>query len=121
MLYCADDATVGGKNYRELAIIRFDGESWDQDEKVSNNRRVAKNIDFISWDKWREGNKLGVDCVLDITRKNNAIIMQTEINGLSLKNITTIEDYPITKIYVAVTGDQVAVTDIHIKKTQEGY
>lgn len=121
VLYCADDATVGGKNYRELAIIRFDGESWDQDEKVSNNMMVSKNIDFISWDKWREGNKLGVDCVLDITRKNNSIIMQTEINGLSLKNITTIEDYPITKIYVAVTGDQVAVTDIHIKKTQEGY
>lgn len=117
VLYTSDDGEINGKNYRELALIRFDGECWDSEEKISNNMIISKNIDFINWDHWRESNKLGEDSSVEITRKADTIVTQVDVGGLSLKNITTINDSTLlgSKIYMSITGDQCAITNIRIK------
>ncbi|MBR1440639.1 MAG: hypothetical protein IJ589_05375 [Lachnospiraceae bacterium] len=46
-------------------------------------------------------------------REENRIITITENQGLSLKVITTIEDKP-KEVYVALTGDQCAITGIRV-------
>ncbi len=40
--------------------------------------------------------------------------MQTENLGIALKSSTTIVD-DIENVYIALTGDRVAISDIHVK------
>ncbi len=117
VLFYSDNGRIDGENYREIALIRFDGESWDSEEKIHNNLLLSKEIDFVSWDHWRERNKQGEDCTVEILRKKNTIATCINAGGLSLKNLTDIDDETIDTIYVSLTGDQCALTNIWIKNS----
>ena len=67
------------------------------------------------WDAWKKFNKEGFDCTISFSREKNFIIATTENAGISVKCITEIKD-GTDNIYIALTGDQVAITGIHIKK-----
>ena len=56
-------------------------------------------------------NKQGLDCTINISRKNNVITLSTENAGIVINSVTTILDGN-DDIYVALTGDQCAVTNI---------
>ena len=58
-------------------------------------------------------NKKGFDCTVRIHREENKITVTTENGGISIKSITTIKEMP-PEIYVALTGDQCAITNIRI-------
>lgn len=115
VLYTSDNGKAYGPNYRELALIRFDGECWDEKQLVSNNIQINRTEAFTGWENWKINNKQGVDCNAQITRKDNSIITHIEYNGLELKNITTLPSGEIPKVYVSITGDQCAITNIWIK------
>ena len=54
-----------------------------------------------------------MDCKIELHREGNKITVFTENSGIAIKSITTIKaDAP--EIYVSLTGDQVAITNIHI-------
>ena len=59
--------------------------------------------------------KQGLDCVVEIRREGSRIIMRTENAGVAIIGTTTILD-GTEDIYLAITGDQCAVTDIRFKK-----
>ena len=65
----------------------------------------------MGWDGWKERNKQGLDCEVTISRDHNRITMQTENLGISIHSTTTILDN-VQNVYVALTGDQCAITDI---------
>lgn len=113
IIFSADDAQMGGENYREFAFIRFDGESWQDDPCASNRLIVNYNEEFTGWDDWKVGNKAGRDCELSVVRNDNQLIMTTECGGIELKNFTTIEG-EIPKLYLAFSGDQCVIENIHI-------
>ena len=115
VLFTSDNGRIGGENYRELALIRFDGECWDAEDNIRNRMQVSKNEDFVSWDSWRERNKQGVDTLVEIIRDGGRIVTKIDVGGMTLNNTTTIENEEIPKIYVSITGDQCAVTNIWIK------
>ena len=46
-------------------------------------------------------------------RKDNVITIKTENLGIELENTTTIDEDK-GRVYAALTGDQVAITDIRI-------
>ena len=115
VLFTSDNGRIGGENYRELALIRFDGECWDAEDNIQNRMQVSKNEDFVSWDSWRERNKQGVDTLVEIIREGERIVTKIDVGGMTLNNTTTIENEEIPKIYVSITGDQCAVTNIWIK------
>lgn len=118
VLYYSDDKKVNGTNYREFALIRLDGESWNMDSSADNKIFVYKDQDFRDWDAWKKKNKEGVDCEVTIAMEGNLITVFTDENGLKIKNVTTINgSYPCA--YVAITGDQVALTNIHITRKEE--
>ena len=74
---------------------------------------ISKNDDFDGWEAWKALNKAGMDCKIEIHRDGNKITTFTENSGIAIKSITTIKaDAP--EIYVSLTGDQVAITNIHI-------
>ncbi len=115
VIFSSEDGMVNGENYREYALIRFDGESCDSHEISDNRLIVNKNDSFIGWDKWKEKNKEGFYSKVSFLAEGNKITATTENHGISIKNITTILD-GTKDIYVAITGDQCAITDIKIEK-----
>ena len=62
----------------------------------------------------KEQNKEGVECEVTFERKGNTIITTTENLGIYIENTTIIKENP-GKIYVALTGDRVALTDIRLR------
>ena len=110
-VFSAADGRVNGRDFREYILLRLDGENWGSDEHVENNVVVEKRPDFVGWDEWKERNRQGLDCVVTIRREKNQITMQTENLGISIHSTTTILDN-VQNVYVALTGDQCAITDI---------
>ncbi len=111
-LFYSDDKKVGGKGYREFVVVRLDGENWEENQQAKNTMLISKNDDFDGWEAWKALNKAGMDCKIEIHRDGNKITTFTENSGIAIKSITTIKaDAP--EIYVSLTGDQVAITNIH--------
>ena len=114
LIYSSENGKLTGTKYKELACIRLDGEDATNNGVTENNLTVHKNDEFISWDEWKQINKTGFECDVIFKRRKNKIILITENQGISIKNVTTL---PSDKenIYVALTGDQCALTDIRIR------
>ena len=118
VLYYSDDHKVNGSNYREFALIRLDGESWNMDSAADNKMLVFKNEKFENWESWKAQNKIGVDIEATIMMDKNVITVLAEENGLMIKNYTTINgSFP--GAYLALTGDQCAITNIRITRKEE--
>ena len=115
-IFSSGDGTVGGKDFRELALMRLDGECWEGDPVCSMALKVTKTTDFKDWNVWKEYNKNGYDVTVNIERDGNEIHTTTTNGGISL-NATTIMSSEIKPIYIALTGDQCAITNIKIRKS----
>jgi len=104
-----------GDDYKEYALIRLDGENWEAIGVATNKLNVIKNDDFVSWEQWKEANKKGYDCTLTFSRHDNVITTVTENCGISIKNETTIIE-SADDVYVSLSGDQCALTNIRIER-----
>lgn len=114
LIYSSEDGKVNGKDYKEYALIRLDGEGWVSKGTADNQLKVNHMDDFGGWEEWKEQNKAGFDCTATFERSGNVITMTTRNLGLAIKNTTTILD-GANKVYVALTGDQCALTNIKVK------
>ena len=113
-IYYSDDKKSQGEGYKEYALIRLDGEAWEEGEYSSNRMSMKKEDSFHGWEEWKEISKAGYDSSVVLRRSGNKITTITENNGISIKNVTTIYD-EVGEVYVCLTGDQVALTDIRIR------
>lgn len=113
LLYTSDDGSVGGPNYKEFNLIKLDGEDQGDGEYAKNRFVMKKTEEFPGWDAWKEANKEGINCEVFLERKGSHIILKTENLGISIENTTILKE-DNTKVYVALTGDQVALTDIRV-------
>jgi len=104
---------MNGEGFREFALIRMDGECWEADANAVNKLQINKTEDFQGWDGWKEQNKKGVDIEVSIRRNGNEVSIWTEDCGISIRNLTTIND-AVDEVYFALTGDQCAITGIKI-------
>ena len=111
LLYTSDGGQVSDPGYRELACIRIDGEDATIDGIGKNEITVDRHEDFKGWDAWKKYNKKGFDCEVSFRRRRNVITLFTENMGISIKNVTTVPD-GVFDVYVALTGDRCAITDI---------
>ncbi len=113
ILFYSDDKTIGGEGYLEYAVIKLNGEVSGNDAVANNNSVIKRDDGFPGWDVWKTANKKGMECRVDFIVEKNKIILFTENFGISIENTTTILD-GTDVCYVALTGDQVAITDIRI-------
>ena len=113
VLFYSPDRVPEGDEYKEYALIRLDGENWEGGDLVSNKTIVNMSDDFMGWEEWKEENKKGFDCTVSFQRDGNKIITTTENLGISVNVTTTIVD-DISDVYVSLTGDQCALTNIRI-------
>jgi hypothetical protein len=70
---------------------------------------------FDGWDAWKEANKKGIDVTVTFKIEENRVTTFTENQGIVIKNTTTITDDK-DEIFVSLTGDQCAITNIRIEK-----
>ena len=112
VIYSSDDGSVTGNNFVEYAVIRLDGETWEDGESADNDLIVSRT-GFEGWDVWKKQNKEGMDVTLNFERNGNTVVTRTNNLNIYIKNTTTIKDGN-TEIYAALTGDQCAITDIRI-------
>ncbi|MBR1638366.1 MAG: HD domain-containing protein [Treponema sp.] len=116
-LYYSPDQKVNmnSPDYLELALIRLDGENWEQELSASETKIIVnKNEKFEGWEAWKNLNKQGMDCEVSFSVKGKQIIVVTENAGISIKCIVTVKA-DIPQVYAALTGDQCAITNIRIK------
>ena len=114
VLFASDDGLVTGKNYREYALIKLNGEDNGDSDISKNSFSMKKTENFPGWDEWKQRNAEGVECELTFEKKGNKISFRTETLGIKIENVTTITD-DTRKIYVALTGDECALTDIRVR------
>ena len=118
VLFHSADGRVNGPDYREYSVVRLDGEDWESEENAPNRIIVSREIDFKSWDAWKQGNKAGLDCTVHFAREGNKVTVSTKNLGLSVKGVTMLpDDLPESRntVYAALTGDQCALTDIRVR------
>ena len=115
VIYSSDDGSVTGNNFVEYALIRLDGETWDDSDDADNDLVVSRN-GFEGWSFWKEQNKAGMDVAISFERDGNKIITRTDNQHIFIKNTTTIKNNA-SDIYVALTGDQCAITNIRIDRS----
>ncbi len=114
VLFYSEDGEVYGENYREYGLVKIYGENEGDNEFAHNSIDVKKTDKFPGWDAWKEINKGGMECEAALRRKDNRIILKTKNLGIETENVTTISGDP-GKVYAALTGDQVAITDIRVR------
>lgn len=112
-IFSSDDGKVGGENYRDLAFTRFDGECWELDPKCDVVFKVFKNDSFEDWDSWKKLNHEGYDAEVTFKVDGNRITLITENGGITVYS-TAVVYGASKKIYTAITGDQVAITNLRI-------
>lgn len=114
-VFTSKDGMVGGEGYREFLLMRLDGENWDSDAHVANTVEVSHTGAFVGWNTWKEKNREGLDCRVSIQREGNVITMATENLGIMIASVTNVRD-EVEELYVALSGDQCALTNIRITK-----
>lgn len=113
-IFCSDDGVVNGDGYRDLAFMRFDGEFWECDPDCHADLNVTKTAAFKDWDAWKKHNQDGYDTTVTFRVEDNKITIITDNAGISVSNTAVLTGIDKT-VYAAITGDQVAITNIHIK------
>ena len=112
-IFYSKDKKFKGEGYKEFAVLRLDGETWESYDYVSNRIIINKTDDFNGWDDWKQTNKQGMDCTVRLQRIGHTVKMETLNCGIAIRSTTTIKaDVP--EILIALTGDQVALTNIKI-------
>ena len=113
VFYTSNDGNVEGEGYKEYELIKLNGENNGSNE-YATSRFFMKKEGFEGWNQWKERNKEGIECELSITKRGNKITMTTENLGIYIQE-TLIPKDSTADVYVAITGDQCALTDIRIR------
>ena len=58
--------------------------------------------------------KMGAECLIELFRVGNEISLKTHNKGILIQNTTKIKD-GAKEVYITLSGDQVALTDIRIR------
>ena len=114
-IYTSDDGKVNGPNYHEYSLTRLDGENWATGDYSTNKTTLVYTQEFTNWDAWKDINKAGLDVNAVLERNGDQVTLKTKNVGIDITNVTFINESP-DKIYVALTGDQCAITNIRIKE-----
>ena len=73
-----------------------------------------KKDNFTGWEDWRRINQNGTEYEAVIEKKGTSIVLKAENLGLSIENTSVLKE-GADKYYVALTGDEVALTDIRVE------
>ena len=114
-IFTSDNGQTDGGHYHEFSLVRLDGENWESDEQVKNELLINKTADFPGWNAWKEKNREGMDCTITARREKNVVTLETENLGINIRCVTTLQKKNVDRVYLSLTGDQCALTDIRAR------
>ncbi|MCR4891139.1 MAG: HD domain-containing protein [Lachnospiraceae bacterium] len=114
-VFSAKDGQVNGSEYREHMLLMMDGEGKESEDHAGNEVHVDRYLDFAGWKEWVELNKKGIDYAVRVTRDKNKVIIEAENQSFAIHAVTTIPK-EVKDIYVSLTGEQTAITNIHVAR-----
>ena len=113
VLYSSDNGRTDGEHYREYALVKLNGENEATEKFAENNFRMKREEAFPGWDEWKKNLQKGMDFKVALEKRGNRVTLKTDNLGIAIENTSVIrEDNP--KVYAALTGDMVALTDIRL-------
>lgn len=117
LLFWSRDARVYGEDYKECTMMRFDGEDWIADGSLAvNSMETEHTAAFTGWKDWKEKNKAGYDSRVIIRKTGDGVYtVETQNNGIVIFNTLELQT-ALPDLYFSLTGDQVALTDIRIRR-----
>jgi hypothetical protein len=110
LLYSSDDGTINGTNYTEHALIRLDGESDAESTGEDDRLEVTKTDAFTDWEDWKEFNRKGYGVTVYVRKSLGNVVITTENGGIKIRATEYVGHRK--NLYIALTGDQVALTNI---------
>ena len=113
VIFSSKDGRVDGEDYREYALIKLNGEIGGDDALARNQFYMKKTDDFPGWDSWKEKNKKGMEYSISLRKRGNKVVLNATNLGVEVRNTTVLPSDEA--VYAALTGDEVAITDIRIK------
>ncbi|MCR5473992.1 MAG: hypothetical protein K6F28_02190, partial [Lachnospiraceae bacterium] len=113
-LFYSKNGQTDGEGFVDYAVVRLDGEDWDSNDYANNENSNSKNDEFGNWDKWKERNRAGLDWEVTVRRNGNKVMVSSENAGVIVRFTSVIKLDP-PEVFLALTGDQVAITDIRIR------
>ena len=113
-IFSSEDGLMNGPGYTEFAMIKLNGEYNDEGNAAENRFNMKRTYAFPGWDKWKEKNKRGVEYEVSFAKRGKQIILSSDNLGIVIENITTLPE-SAGDVYFAITGDQVAITDIRLE------
>jgi len=116
VVFSADDGKFHGKGFQEYLVIRMDGECWSETELVQCSSYINKDMTFGDWATWKENNKKGTEGNISISIDENTLVIITENSGLTCVSRAVLPA-DVNRLYAVLTGDQCAITNIKISKT----
>ena len=114
VLFFSEDGTVDGKNYKEYACIRMDGDDATNEGCARNALVVEMTEEFGGWDRWKERNRRGLDYEVQFRRKKNRITFETENAGILIR-CTTMLPEGSGAVYAALTGNLCTLMNIRTR------
>ena len=114
VLFSSEDGLMNGPGYIEYAMIKLNGEYNDEGDAAQNRFNMKRTSLFPGWDKWKEKNKRGVEYEVSFSKKGKQITLSSDNLGIVIENTTILPDNA-GDVYFAITGDQVAITDIRLE------
>lgn len=115
VLYSSLNQLVNGAAYREFSVTRDDGYGWNS-EGDNYKVTIALEDSFLGWDQWLARNEAGVTCDLYATLSKGVVIIELQNSGAVTVSSTSIPANNKLPIYVALSGELCAITDIHITR-----
>ncbi|MBQ3794063.1 MAG: HD domain-containing protein, partial [Lachnospiraceae bacterium] len=82
LIFNSEDGMVFGKNYKEYAMVKINGEVSQDEGCAENDFEMKKGSDFQGFNAWKEANKEGIECTVELSRKGNKIRLTTENLGV---------------------------------------
>ncbi len=113
VIFYSENGMVGGPDYREYAFIKINGEDDGTNDYATNKFVMKRTEDFRDWETFEEKMKIGIECDIRFSKRGKRVGMKTSNLGIEIENTTTLK-YGPSEIYFALTGDEVALTDIRI-------
>ena len=90
------------------------GEGSGDTRDAENRFTMKKTADFPGWEAWKKLHKEGLECSVRFLRKGGKITVSTETLGIAIEHTLLLHD-KTAAVYAALTGYQVALTDIRVR------
>ncbi len=113
IVFSSNDGKVAGRNYSEMAVVKFTGYSWGAENVKRNRTTFFRKDAFENWDRWLAANKAGMKYTVSCVRKDKEVSVTVDSEYYHIDTHITLADSFDRTVYLATTGELCVIDVIH--------